>query len=243
MPSDALLADAPPRVTERVFDPIGMEVFSNRLLTITEDMGNNLIRSSFSTNIKERKDCSVGLFDGRGRLIAQASHIPLHLGSLGGGVRALLDKVTVAEMQPGDAYICNDPYLAGGTHMPDITLIEPVFFEGRVRFFAANIAHHSDVGGSVPGSISGGARSVFEEGLRIPVMRIARAGRVDEDLLYLIAHNSREPEERTLDLRVQIAVNQRGGAAAQQLIRQMGSETVDRAIDDLIEYTGRRLAA
>lgn len=230
-------------VQDKLFDPIGMEVFSNRLLAITEDMGNNLIRSSFSPNIKERKDCSVGLFDGRGRLIAQASHIPLQLGSLSGGVRSLLKAVPVESMEPGDAFICNDPYLAGGTHLPDITLIEPAFFDGKVRFFAANIAHHSDVGGSVPGSISGGARSIFEEGLRIPMMHVVRAGRLDEQLLYLIAHNSREPEERTLDLKVQIAVNQRGGVAAQQLIRQMGLASVERAIDDLIEYTSRRLAA
>ncbi|GAA4329655.1 hydantoinase B/oxoprolinase family protein [Pigmentiphaga soli] len=226
---------------QRLFDPIGMEVFSNRLLTITEEMGNNLIRSSFSSNIKERKDCSVGLFDYRGRLIAQASHIPLHLGSLSGGVNALLEAVALDAMQPGDAFISNDPYLAGGTHMPDITLIEPVFWDGKVQFFAANIAHHSDVGGSVPGSISGGARSVFEEGLRIPVMRIVQAGELDESLLAMIAHNSREPEERTLDIKVQIAVNQRGGLAMRQLIGQMGLDKVHGAIDDLILYTRRRL--
>lgn len=230
-------------VPEKLFDPIGMEVFSNRLLAITEDMGNNLIRSSFSPNIKERKDCSVGLFDATGRLIAQASHIPLQLGSLSGGVRSLLKAVPIGSMVPGDAFICNDPYLAGGTHMPDITLIEPVFSAGRVVFFAANIAHHSDVGGSVPGSISGGARSIFEEGLRIPMMHIVRGGTLDHQLLYMIAHNSREPEERTLDIKVQIAVNQRGGLAAQQLIRQMGLAAVERAVDDLIEYTARRLAA
>jgi N-methylhydantoinase B len=223
------------------FDAIGMEVFSNRLLSITEDMGNSLIRSSFSPNIKERKDCSVGLFDRRGRLIAQASHIPLQLGSLSGGVNAVLASVPVASMQPGDAWICNDPYLAGGTHMPDITLVEPVFCDGAVQFFAANIAHHSDVGGSVPGSISGGARSVFEEGLRIPVMRIVRQGELDEALLHMIAHNSREPDERTLDLKVQIAVNQRGAAAVRQLIVQMGLATMQRAVDDLINYTERRL--
>jgi N-methylhydantoinase B len=228
-------------VGDRIFDPIGMEVFSNRLLSITEDMGNNLIRSSFSTNIKERKDCSVGLFDSRGRLIAQASHIPLQLGSLSGGVNALLRAVSLESMQPGDAFICNDPYLAGGTHMPDITLIEPVFSEGTVRFFTANIAHHSDVGGSVPGSISGGARSVFEEGLRIPVMHIVRAGQLDTELLAMIAHNSREPEERTLDLKVQIAVNQRGAIAVRQLIAQMGLAPMERAVDDLIVYTSRRL--
>src|SRR5688500_8167638 len=103
----------PEKITTRRFDPVAMEVFSNRLLSITEDMGNNLIRSSFSTNIKERRDCSVGLFDERGRLICQASHIPLHLGSLLGGVTALLKRYTIEEMRDGDAFICNDPFLAG----------------------------------------------------------------------------------------------------------------------------------
>lgn len=227
--------------TEKQFDPIGMEIFSNRLQTITEEMGNNLIRSAFSTNIKERRDCSVGLFDARGRLVAQASHIPLHLGSLKGGVEAVLRKVDIAAMQPGDAYMCNDAYLAGGTHMPDISIVTPVFWEGRVRFFTANIAHHSDIGGSVPGSISGGARSVFEEGLRLPVIRISRAGEIDADLLNLVAHNTREPEERILDLNVQIATNQRGALAVEGLIRQMGLEAVESTIDDVLGYTARRL--
>jgi len=183
----------------RLTDPIAMEVFSNRLLSITEDMGNTLIRSSFSTNIKERKDCSVALFDAGGRLIAQASHIPLHLGSLLGSVQAVLAHLPAERMRDGDAFICNDPYLANGTHMPDISVITPVFLDGRVRFFAANVGHHSDVGGPVPGSISGRARSVFEEGLRLPVIRIVRAGELDEDLLALIAHNTRDPDERTLE--------------------------------------------
>src|SRR6516162_7111879 len=104
-------------------DPIAMEVFSSRLLSITEDMGSALIRSSFSTNIKERRDCSVGLFDAGGRLIAQAAHIPLHLGSLMGAVEAVRRDYPIAEMAPGDAFLCNDPYLAGGTHMPDISVV------------------------------------------------------------------------------------------------------------------------
>jgi N-methylhydantoinase B len=226
---------------ERQFDPIGMEIFSNRLQTITEEMGNNLIRSAFSTNIKERRDCSVGLFDGAGRLVAQASHIPLHLGSLKGGVEAVLRSVDVSRMQPGDAFMCNDPYLAGGTHMPDVSIVTPVFWDGAVRFFTANIAHHSDFGGSVPGSISGGARSVFEEGLRLPVVRIVRAGELDTDLLNLVANNTREPEERILDLNVQIATNQRGAAAVEHLIRQMGLAAVESTIDDVLSYTARRL--
>ena len=108
-------------------DPILMEVFSNRLLSITEEMGTNLIRASFSTNIKERRDCSVGLFDAGGRLIAQAAHIPLHLGSLLGAVEAVGRDFPRAEMRDGDAFLCNDPYLAAGTHMPDISVVTLVF--------------------------------------------------------------------------------------------------------------------
>lgn len=222
-------------------DPIAMEVFSNRLLSITEDMGNTLIRSSFSTNIKERKDCSVALFDAAGRLVAQASHIPLHLGSLDGSVRAVLAHTPVERMKDGDAFICNDPYLANGTHMPDISIVTPVFIDGVVRFIAANVGHHSDVGGPVPGSISGRARSVFEEGLRLPVIRIVRAGELDTDLLALIAHNTRDPDERTLDLKVQIAANDRGARLARDLVGRMGWPAVEGAIEDLLAYTSRRL--
>ncbi len=225
----------------RLSDPIAMEVFSNRLLSITEDMGNTLIRSSFSTNIKERKDCSVALFDATGRLIAQASHIPLHLGSLLGSVQAVLAHTPVERMQDGDAFICNDPYLANGTHMPDISIVTPVFIDGVARFLTANVGHHSDVGGPVPGSISGRARSVFEEGLRLPVIRIVRAGELDADLLMLIAHNTRDPDERILDLKVQIAANDRGARLAKGLVARMGWPAVSGAIEDLLAYTARRL--
>jgi N-methylhydantoinase B len=223
------------------FDPIAMEVFNNRLLSVTEDMGNTLVRSSFSTNIKERRDCSVGLFDARGQLIAQGSHVPLHLGSLLGSAEAVLERYSIDDMKDGDAYILNDPYMAGGTHMPDISIVTPVFWDGAVRFFTANIGHHSDVGGSVPGSISGTARSIFEEGLRIPVIRIQRAGVLDVDLMYLIANNTREPEERELDLKVQIATNERGATMVLELVRQMGVEAVERSIEDILTYTRRRL--
>jgi N-methylhydantoinase B len=222
-------------------DPITMEVFSNRLLSITEDMGSTLIRSSFSTNIKERKDCSVGLFDAGGRLIAQAAHIPLHLGSLLGSVHAVLAHCDVAHMRDGDAFVLNDPYLAGGTHMPDIAIVTPVFIDGAVRAFTANVGHHSDVGGPVPGSISGRARSIFEEGLRLPVIRLVRGGELDEDLLALIAHNSRDPEERSLDLKVQVATNVRGVSLMRDLVRRMGLAAVTAVVDDLLAYTARRL--
>ena len=191
-----------------------MEVFSNRLLAIAEDMGSILIRSSFSTNIKERRDCSTALFDAAGRLIAQADHIPIHLGAMIGAVEAILARYTLDDMKPGDAFICNDPYLAGGSHLPDISIITPVHHEGVVRFFCGNIAHHADVGGRTPGSTSGTSRSIFEEGIRMPVIRIAREGEIDEDLIELIAHNTRDPEERILDLKTQIGTNARGGRHA-----------------------------
>ncbi|HTK00541.1 MAG TPA: hydantoinase B/oxoprolinase family protein [Bordetella sp.] len=229
------------RTDDVLADPIGMEVFCNRLLSITEDMNNTLVRASFSTNIKERKDCSVALFDAAGRLVAQGTQIPLHLGSLDGAMQAILERHPVDSIADGDIFICNDPYLANGSHLPDINIVTPVFWEGRLCFFAANIAHHADVGGPVPGSIAGGLNSIFAEGIRIPVTRIARAGKIDDDLLNLICANTRDPEERLLDLRVQMATNRRGAAAMQGLIRQMGLDAVLRSVDDVIRYTRRRL--
>ena len=226
---------------DRLRDPIAMEVFNNRLLSITEDMGNILIRSSFSTNIKERRDCSVGLFDARGRCICQASHMPMHLGSLWGSTRAVLARFPVGAIAEGDAFICNDVYLANGTHQPDVTVVTPVFWQGRVRFFCANVGHHSDIGGRVPGSISGTNRTIFEEGIRIPAIRIVRAGALDEDLLHLLVHNTREPADRALDFKVQVATNERGKAMLLDLVRRSGIEAVERSIDDIIAYTARRL--
>ncbi|MBM6581861.1 hydantoinase B/oxoprolinase family protein [Microvirga sp. BT689] len=226
---------------ERIADPVQMDVFSNRLLAIAEDMGSILIRSSFSSNIKERRDCSTALFDARGRLIAQADHIPIHLGAMIGAVETILARCPLDAMKPGDAFIANDPYLAGGSHLPDISIITPVHHEGVVRFFCGNIAHHADVGGRTPGSTSGVSRSIFEEGIRIPVIRIARAGEIDEDLLELIVCNTRDPEERLLDLRTQVGTNLRGGAMLLQLVDRMGWTAVAQAIEDILTYTRRRL--
>jgi N-methylhydantoinase B len=223
------------------FDPIAMEVFSNRLLSITEDMGHRLIRASFSPNIKERKDCSVAMFDRHGRLIAQAAHIPMHLGSLAGGVEAVLREVGIDRIQDGDVYVCNDSYLAGGTHAPDITAVTPIFVDGAVQFFACNIGHHSDVGGTNPGSVSPTARTIFEEGLRLPLVRLVRGAVLDEDMLSVIAQNSREPADRIADLKVQIAVNQQGAQLMRDLVRQLGLAVVEQSIEDVLAYTARRL--
>jgi len=226
---------------ERQFNPISMEVFSNRLLSITEMMAINIMRASFSAQIKERRDFSVGLFTADGRLLCQGTHVPLQLGSLVGGMRALLARYSFDEIREGDAFICNDVYLAGGTHLPDITIVSPIHKHGELVGFAANIGHHSDIGGSVPGSVSAKAKTVFEEGIRLPIIRLQREGEIDRDLLNLIAQNSRLPEERSLDLQVQIATNSRGGAAVCELIDQMGLEAYKDAIEDTLGYTARRL--
>lgn len=229
------------RAEDRQFNAIEMEVFSNRLLSITEEMGNTLIRSSFSSNIKERKDCSVALFDAQGRLVVQAAHIPVHLGSLSGAVEAVIERYGLAGIRPGDSYISNDPYLAGGSHAPDITVVTPIFWEDQLRFFAANIGHHTDVGGGVPGSTSHLFKTVWEEGLRIPTIRIEREGQLDIDLLEMIAHNTREPEYRVHDIRAQIATNVKGVKLVHELVRRTGLESVLKAIEDLLAYTERRL--
>jgi N-methylhydantoinase B len=226
---------------ERGFDPIAVEVFTNRLLAITESMASNIMRASFSPQIKERRDFSVGMFDHVGRLIAQGTHIPVHLGSLMGAVEAVLAHWSTADIREGDVYMCNDPYAAGGTHLPDISVITPVFVDGALVAFAANIGHHSDVGGAVPGSTSAAARSIYEEGLRIPIMRVARAHQIDDGLIAMVALNSRLPEERALDLRVQIATNEKGAAATRTLIQRMGGvKDFQQAVNDVLTYTLRR---
>ncbi len=222
-------------------DAIQMEIFSHRLLAITEEMGAQLVRSAFSPNIRERRDCSVALFEETGRLVAQAAHIPIHLGSLLGGVQAVLRYYTPDDMQPNDAFVCNDAYLAGGTHLPDIAVITPVFVDGKPRYFVANCGHHPDVGGPTPGSISHAAANIFHEGLRIPPTRFVRGGQTDTGIVRLIANNSREPDERVLDLDVQIATNAAGVRKLQGLANRLGASKMAAATDDLLRYTEHRL--
>lgn len=233
---------SPAAISARNFDPVAVEVFTNRLLAITESMASNMMRASFSPQIKERRDFSVGMFDHRGRLVAQGTHIPVHLGSLLGAVEAVLARYTATGISDGDVYICNDPYAAGGTHLPDISIITPIFVDGAMVAFAANIGHHSDIGGATPGSTSARAKTIYEEGLRIPILRVARAHEVDDDLIDLIALNSRLSEERSLDLRVQISTNYKGVAATRALISRMGGvPAFQEAVDDVLGYTLRRV--
>jgi len=180
------------------WDRITLDVMGNALLAVAEEMGVVLIKSSYSSNIKERRDCSTALFDSRGRLIAQAEHIPMHLGSLSGIVAEVLKRHPVDRLRPGDVFISNDPFTGGGTHLPDITVASPVFAEGALVGFVANIAHHADGGADRP-------RTIWEEGLRIPPITIVEAGRIREDVMELLLLNFRLPDQRRGDLRAQFA--------------------------------------
>jgi N-methylhydantoinase B/oxoprolinase/acetone carboxylase alpha subunit len=185
---------------------IEFEVFKNRFLSIAEEMGVTLCRTGFSPNIKERLDYSCAVYDGRGETIAQGDHMPVHLGAMPLSVRAAID---AAPMDPGDIVMLNDPF-HGGTHLPDITLVSPVFL-GRERaptFFVANRAHHSDVGGMSPGSMPV-AREIYQEGLILPPVKLARRGRIDRDVMALLLANVRTPGEREGDLTAQIAADER----------------------------------
>ncbi len=177
--------------------PVDFEVFKNLFLSIAEEMGVTLCRTGFSPNIKERLDYSCAVYDADGETIAQGDHMPVHLGAMPLSVRAAIDAVTMAR---GDAVMLNDPF-QGGTHLPDITLVSPVFLgrESKPAFFVANRAHHSDVGGMSPGSMPV-AREIFQEGLIIPPVRLLRRGRLERDVFALILANVRTPDEREGDL-------------------------------------------
>ena len=220
--------------TDRL-DPVTLSVLSSALAGIAEEMGAVLIRAAYSSNIKERRDCSTALFDARGRMVVQAEHIPVHLGAMPEAVAAVMAK----DPQPGDVFAVNDPY-SGGTHLPDITLVSPVAPEGEVIAYAVTRAHHSDVGGMSPGSMPSGSREIYQEGIIIPPLRLVRAHEPVDDTLDLILANVRTPEVRRGDLRAQIAANRLAEERMRELIGRRGLDTVLAAFDDVIAYAERR---
>ncbi|WP_020495584.1 hydantoinase B/oxoprolinase family protein [Sciscionella marina] len=222
-------------------DLITVQVIGASLVSIAEEMGAALRRASYSTNIKERSDCSTALFDREGKLVAQAENMPIHMGSMTGLIDALLAAdLTVRE---GDVFITNDPYYGGGTHLPDITMVKPVFSGGRLVGYSANIAHHSDIGGRVPGSNAGDSTSLYAEGLRIPLVRFATAAGTEHAPLAFIALNSRLPAERRGDMLAQLASVELGERGLLELHSRYGTETVAEATDYLLEHARNRLAA
>jgi N-methylhydantoinase B len=223
-------------------DPILAEVVSRHLFSIAEEMSATLIRASFSPNIKERADCSTALFDKNGLVIAQAERVPIHLGSMIGAVSAIRARFDEDDIRPGDMFLANDPYSGGGTHLPDINVIAPVFWKERIVAYVANIAHHADVGGMVPGSEASVCRSIFQEGIRLPAVRIMRENKVNKDVFDIILLNSRTPDERIGDLNAQFASNVTGIRGVLALFERYGERTED-ATAAYLAYTRKRFVA
>ena len=217
-------------------DPITVEVIGSALSSITEEMGEALVRASFSTNIKERRDCSAALFNIRGDTLCQAEHIPMHLGSFIGIIPHILKRHPVAEMRPGDVFVGNDAYEGGGTHLPDLVLAEPVFFEGAIVAWAVNTAHHADFADR-------GHAHIYQEGLRIPPIRLYREGKLQTDVQELILLNCQVPRERLSDLRAQMAANRLGVERMIAMCAKYGAEVVLAAGDALLDYAERKMRA
>lgn len=215
-------------------DPVSLEVFRNLLTSVAEEMGVALGRTAFSPNIKERKDYSCALFDPEGRMVAQAAHIPVHLGSMPASVRCALEGF---DLEPGDIIILNDPY-QGGTHLNDVTLVAPVFFgETRVGF-VANRGHHADIGGMAPGSLPL-STELFQEGFIIPPLKLARRGQLNREVIALFCRNSRTPEERKGDLSAQVAACRTGERRLLEVVARYGWDTVREHMAALLDYSER----
>ncbi|MEM4782674.1 MAG: hydantoinase B/oxoprolinase family protein [Halalkalicoccus sp.] len=219
-------------------DAITLEIIRNQLESIAEEMGQVLITGAYSPNIKERRDCSTALFDPEGRMVAQAEHIPVHLGAMPEAVETVREK----DPQPGDVFVLNDPF-EGGTHLPDITMVSPLAAGEEIVGYAVSRAHHADVGGSTPGSMPAGAREIYEEGLRLPAVRLVRGGETNGDVMELLLANVRNPDERRADLRAQLAANERADDRLADLFAEHGRAVVSEGFDAVIEYSRERIEA
>jgi N-methylhydantoinase B len=214
----------------------------NAFQSVAEEMGAALVRTALSTNIKDRRDCSTAIYTPEGHLVAQAEHIPLHLGLMVSVVRKVLEFYPVDRMQPGDAIITNDPYISG-SHLPDICMISPVFANGACIGLLANLAHHVDIGGIAPGGMPTISTEIFQEGLRIPPVRLKRGGHVDEEMMRLVTHNVRTSYETLGDFQAQIAANNVGTRRLTEIISKTGVDQTLFYMQELINYSERRMVA
>jgi len=219
-------------------DPLALTVMANAFAMIAEEMGTVLVRGALSPNIRERRDASSALFDAEGRMVAQAAHIPVHLGAMPESVRA----VRACGPKPGDVFLLNDPY-AGGSHLPDLTLVHAIGQGSRIIGYGAVRAHHADVGGMSPGSMPQGATELVQEGLVLPPVRLVKEGRVDDELLRLVLANVRTPDERLGDLRAQLAACEAGANGWRALMERDGRARVAAYVNAVLDYTERRARA
>lgn len=216
-----------------------MEVIKGALVYAAEEMGIALKKSAYSPNIKERMDHSCALFNEKRELIAQAEHIPVHLGSMALAVKLGLEEYEGA-LIPGDMLLLNDPYISG-THLPDLTLIAPIFFESKIIGYAANKAHHTDIGGKAPGSLAADSTELYQEGLIIPPVKLVKGGVVDPELSNLIRRNVRTPEVQMGDLRAQIAANNTGSRRVLELVELYKIDTLHSSMDKIMDHSEQRM--
>ena len=217
-------------------DSVTLSVVQNAASAVCEEMNATLVRTAHSPNIKERRDCSCALFDPEGRMVAQAENIPVHLGAMPFSVAAALDVFPVETLGPDDAVLLNDPY-HGGAHLPDLTLVSPVFTQDELVAFVANRAHHADVGGAHAGSVAADSTEVYQEGLRIPPVKL------DDGVRAMLFANVRTPDERRGDLRAQEAANETGARRFRELVAEHGRDSLAETLDELRAYSRRRMHA
>ncbi|MFC0580823.1 hydantoinase B/oxoprolinase family protein [Micrococcoides hystricis] len=220
-------------------NPVELEIARNRLESIAEEVGLALIKTSYSPNIKDRRDCSAGLYTPDGTLISQAEHIPLHLGVMPEFIRTVLNEYGVDNLVDGDVLITNNPYLRG-SHLPDACVITPIFVDERLVAVVANMAHHVDVGGIAPGSMATYATEIFQEGIRIPPVKLYSAGELQRELLNVLMTNVRTADKTRGDLMAQVAANRLGERRVEELVQEWGAEYFIRACEELADYAERR---
>ncbi|MBT5265997.1 MAG: hydantoinase B/oxoprolinase family protein [Rhodospirillaceae bacterium] len=223
-------------------DPITVEIILNALQSVTDESFVALMKSAYSTNIKERHDHSTAIVDKRGRLVVQAANaIPVHVASVLGQMEALLAKYPLEEIHEGDVFIANDPHEGGGTHLPDVAFAMPVFIDGALLGFVCNLAHHADIGGANPGSMSGGMTEIFQEGLRIPVIKLYRKGELQSDMFELILLNVRVREERKGDYNAQLAALHYAERRLRAIAVKHPPAMLDAVFDQIIHRTEGRM--
>ncbi len=230
-------------VAAPALSPIDVELLRNGLAGICEEMYTAIMKSAYSTNIKERHDHSAAIFDAAGRVVVQGESLPLHLASMLGLVEVVFKRFGRDGIRPGDMFISNDPFVGRGSHLPDVSILAPVFRDGKLVLFVSNIAHHSDIGGMAPGSMAGGMTEIYQEGLRIPPIRIVAGGEIIDDVLQLILLNVRVPHERRGDYNAQIAGNRLGLRRLEELFRRWSADQVERGCQAIIDSVARRMRA
>ena len=223
-------------------DPVTIEILSNGLQSLVDEAFVALMKSAYSTNIKERHDHSCAIVDRTGRLVAQASNsIPVHIASVLGQMQAIFKKFPLDEISEGDIFAANDPHEGGGTHLPDVSIAMPIFADGQLLGFVCNIAHHADIGGMSPGSMAGGMKDIYQEGLRIPVVKLFRKGKLDQDIFDILLLNVRVREERRGDYNAQFSALHLAARRLIEMINKYSSNVIKNVFDEIIDRTYERM--